>query len=229
MNERAVRTAFRAAVERYCNLANAAGLRTQGLRVSVTVATTEMLTAPTVAWINRVANDHVFQMLPGASVGSISFPVGADVAEPGYQFAFQPPATMPLRAPEPEPPPPPEPVAVLTLCYGTDFEWECRIGAAPSWLAVGRWTDQLVHPGVIQLPTYVTSLPRGGLLLVRNRSGHLCFGRSGQRPQYEIRVDGVAVRPGGSVSAHDEGRLEYHLDLSSTLLTYRVDWEGHDA
>jgi hypothetical protein len=70
-------------------------------------------------------------------------------------------------------------------------------------------------------------LPRGGLLLVRNQDGRLAFGRSGQRPQYEILVDRVPLA--GPVLAAATGSLEYRHrhDLSSTLLTYRVDWEVH--
>jgi hypothetical protein len=234
MNERAVREAFRTAVERYCNLANASGLTTRGLRVAVEVTTEEMLTANTVKWINQAANDHVFQMLPGAIVGSITFPVVPGLPDPGHHFVFRPralpeqPVTKPIRQ-HVTPPPPPEPVAVLTIRDSPDFDWRCRIGSTPGWLAVGRWTEPRLNPSVIQLPTYATSLPRGGLLLVRNRSGRFTFGRSTQRPQYEIRVDGVSVHPGGSVEAHSEGLIEYVHDHSSTLLTYRVEWEGHHA
>jgi hypothetical protein len=233
MNERAVRAAFRTAVERYCNLANAAGLPTRGLRVGVTVTTARLLSAASVARINQIANDHVFQMLPGALVASIVFPVTAGLPEPGYRFDFSPPDSARLTVPEPAPAPelPAEPVAILTLRYGPDFTWRCRIGAARGWLALGRWTERPAGSGVIQLPTYATALPRGGLLLVRNRSGGFAFGRSPQRPQYELRVDGVTVPPGDAVPAlaRAEGSLEYRHDVSSTLLAYRVDWEGHDA
>lgn len=232
MNERAVRDGFRAAVVRYCNLANAAGLRTEGLTVSITVTTAEPLTVDTQKWIYDLARAHARQMLRDANEPVLSFPDTPGLPEPGFQFVFHPPALPVPRVTRRDPeavahPAPPGPVALLTLRYDADFVWPCRIGAAADWLAIGRWTGRpAAGSAAMQLPTYATWLPRGRLLLVRNHHGRFAFGRSAHHPQYEIRVDGVPLPAGGSVVAHVEGSIEYARDRSSTRLTYRVDWEG---
>lgn len=232
MNERAARDAFREAVVRYCNRANAAGLRLKGTTVRVTVVTAETLSRPAQEWMHGLATAHVKQMLRDAEDVVVAFPENPALPEPGYQFIFYPLALpAPRGAPRDTEPvvssPPSGPVALLTLRYDADFEWPCRIGAATGWLAVGRWTGMSVAgPAAMRLPTYATWLPRGGLLLVRNHSGRFAFGRSSHRPRYQILIDGASLRPGSSVMARDEGSIEYAADGSSTLLTYRVDWEG---
>lgn len=230
MNERTVRDAFHTAIDRYCNRANVARSRSTALRVAVSVVSVETLTIETAHWIHELTGRYAKQMLGGASA-TVTFDVVPELPEPGYQFLFHPAALPSQRANVPPPersaPPPDKPIALLTLRYDADFVWPCRIGTADTWLALGRLTGRPPNgTSVMQLPAYATWLPRGRLLLVRNQNGRFAFGRSGNRPQYEIRVDNVALRPGVPVTADVEGRIEYRTDRSSTLLTYRVDWEG---
>ncbi|WP_436529279.1 hypothetical protein [Actinoplanes sp. HUAS TT8] len=221
MHERDVRHAFREAIETWCNLHNASGRDTRGLRVRIVVTTVRTLTPETVQWIHGTAQDHVRNLLPGADVQSIGFPVATGLPPPGHRFdvtSGTPSAedTQPLAAEDFS-------VAVLTLRYDRTFVWPCRIGAAAHWLAVGR----LPGPGQLPLPAYAAWLPRGPLLLVRNHRGRLDFARSGQRPRYRIRVDGVDLHPGGPVGAGAAGEIEYHDRDAVTVLRYHVDWEGN--
>lgn len=220
MHERVVRHAFREAVETYCNLLTASGRDSRGLRVRVSVTTVRTLSPDTVRWIHLAAQDHVRELLPGAAVQSIEFPVRPDLDEPGHRFGFRsehPHVDDPTEEHEPGA------IAVLTLRYDRTFVWPCRIGAAARWLAVGR----LPGPGQLPLPAWAAWLPRGPLLLVRNHRGRLDFGRSGQRPRYRIRVDGVDLQPGGPVGAARAGEIEYLDQDLATVLRYRVDWEGN--
>lgn len=234
MDERAVRDAFRTAIVRYCSTATASGRRTEGLVVTITVTTVAPPSADTQEWIYNLARDHLTTVLRAADP-VLAFPDDPATAAPGFQFVFHPPAlpvqTGPAvpRPPEQLPPPVPlGPVVMLTLRYDANFIWPCRIGAATDWLAIGRWTGRTPPPGgpVMYLPTYATWLPRGSLLLVRNHRGRFAFGRSPDRPQYEIRIDGVPVRSGGSVAARHAGSIEFANGPTSTVLSYRVDWEG---
>ncbi|MFI1993647.1 hypothetical protein [Actinoplanes sp. NPDC020271] len=228
MSERAVRHAFREAVETYCNLLTASGRDSRGLRVRVTVTTVRTLSPETVRWIHLAAQDHVRNLLPGAEVQSIEFPVRPSLESPGHRFGFRSTGPGPCAASgvddvteEHEA----GAVAVLTLRYDRSFVWPCRIGAAAGWLAVGRQPG----PGQLPLPSWAAWLPRGPLLLVRNHRGRLDFGRSGQRPRYRIRVDGVDLHPGGPVGAASAGEIHYHDQDQVTVLRYRVDWEGNHA
>lgn len=219
MNERVVRDAFGEAVVRYCNRVNAAGVRAGGT-LEVTVTTAVPLSTGTQEWIYHLTRAHARQMLRVPRDPVLSFPQVGGLPAPGYEFRFGQPA-------EPVPRREPGPVALLTLRYDPDFVWPCRIGAATDWLALGRWSDRdAAQASAMQLPTYATWLPRGPLLLVHNQHGRFTFGRSEDRPQYEIRIDGVALRPGGSAPAHPGGSIEYALDRSSTRLTYSVGWEN---
>ncbi len=229
MNERTVRDAFREAVVRHCNAANAGGTWTPETVLGVTVTTVEALSAATQEWIYELTRDHARQMLAATRDPVLAFPEDGTLPPPGHRFTFRAESRGAPRRPRGRPAPP-GPVALLTLRYDPGFVWPCRIGAAEDWLALGRWTDDAAERAVaMRLPAYATWLPRGPLLLVHNRDRRFAFGRSGFRPQYEIRVDGVPLRAGGSVPAHERGSIEYARDGSSTRLTYRVGWEGrHD-
>ncbi|GIE90226.1 hypothetical protein [Actinoplanes regularis] len=222
MHERTVRNAFREAVESYCNQLSATGRDPRELRLSITVITTGTLSRETVEWIHRAAHDHVRNLLPGARVDSLEFPVKAGVGEPGHRFGFRHSAT-PAREDHGREH---GAAAVLTLCYDRDFVWPCRIGAAARWLALGRLPGQRPGPEALPLPEYAAWLPRGPLLLVRNHQGRLDFARSTQRPRYGIRVDGVDLPLGRSLVAAAAGEIEYRDPDSVTVLRYRVDWEG---
>ncbi|GAA2854773.1 hypothetical protein GCM10010443_16280 [Actinoplanes cyaneus] len=222
MHERIVRHAFREAVETYCNLLTASGRDSRGLRVRVTVTTVRTLSPETVRWIHLAAQDHVRNLLPGAEVQSIEFPVRAGLEAPGHRFGFRSTDSRPDEVTQEHEP---GAVAVLTLRYDRSFVWPCRIGAAAHWLAAGR----LPGPGQLPLPSWAAWLPRGPLLLVRNHRGRLDFGRSGQRPRYRIRVDGADLRPGSPVGAAAAGEIQYHDQDQVTVLRYRVDWEGNHA
>jgi hypothetical protein len=237
MDERRVRDAFRTAIVQYCNTVVASRRATEGLLISVMVTTVDALSIGTQEWIYDLARSHVRGMLR-AEEPVVSFPAMAGLPEPGYQFVFHPPALPRPRTAQPEsastlplPTPPPSGLIVLlTLHYETNFVWPCRIGAAANWLAICRWTGRTPPAfAAMQLPTYANWLPRGRLLLVRNYRGQFTFGRAADRPHYEIRIDGVPVHPGRSVEARDVGSIEYAADGSSTVLSYRVDWEvRHD-
>jgi hypothetical protein len=233
MNERTIRDAFRTAIVKYCSRATASGRRTEGLVITITVTTAEPLSVPSQKWIYDLARDHTTGGLRAAEP-VLSFPDVPELPDPGFQFVFHPPA-VPRQPPAPAvetPPPPPEPsgpVALLTLRYDANFIWPCRIGAAEDWLAIGRWIGPALpaYP-MMMLPTYATWLPRGSLLLLRNHRGRFVFGRSYDRPHYEIRIDGFPMWPTGSVAARDSGSIEFTntTDGSSTVLGYIVDWEG---
>ena len=199
------------------------------LRVSIRIHTDR-----DVGDVKRRIREHAAQAfdveLGGARLDFLYHDIDPSLGEPGFEVviprSFDAPTTDPGTDPVPDGPG----TLRLALIYAADLRLEYRLRSVDTWLGLGRLLPSAGKYVPVEIPRGVAAVPRGRLLMIRYHARHLQLGRTAERPEYRVVVDGHPLLPGRRpMTCGRYGTIEYHhvaRNGQPSIIRYHAAEEG---
>jgi hypothetical protein len=244
---------FQQELTEYCRRARRPGrVDPAGLKIRILVVTGSPL-EQSQPELRAKAEQIVEGELPHATLEPVAFALERGIGAPGFWFSIEPrlpdDTTDPSRGRQPHARPGPQtslgpdeptgewslsegdaeesiparPAAYLQLIYDTELTHRYPLYVTDDWIRVGRAIPSSPQRPAIRLPGFLRAVPRGALLELRYRLTGLALRRTGERPEYDVSVDGRLLRPGQGTGIGAQAKVRYSTGSGvDSLLVFQL-------